>query len=91
MLNDRVSEAIKQILGNQAVKAVGGKTYALPERENQISDLVKLASQEKFKILPLGNESRIDFSRSSESEILFLKLSRLSRIKKTVPQDLYVV
>lgn len=91
MLNDRVNEAIKKILVDQTVKAVGARTYALPERVNQISELVELASQEKFKILPLGNESRIDFSRFSESETLFLKLSRLSRIKKIVPQDLYVV
>jgi len=91
MLNERISEAIRKILGNQAVKAVGGKTYALPERADQISELVKLALQEKFKILPLGNESRIGFSGFPESETLFMNLSRLSRIKKIVPQDLYLV
>lgn len=91
MLKDKTIEAIKGILGNQAVKAEGNKTYALPEKAGQISELVRLALQEKFKILPLGNESRTDLSKFSESETLFLKMSRLSRIKKIVPQDLYVV
>jgi FAD/FMN-containing dehydrogenase len=91
MLKDKTIQAIKKILGNQAVKAEGSKTYALPEQAGQIPELVKLTSQEKFKILPLGNESRIDLSKFSEAETLFLKMSRLSRIKKIVPQDLYAV
>lgn len=91
MLKDKTIEAIKRILGNQAVKAEGSKTYTLPEQAGQISELVKLASQEKFEILPLGNESRTDLSKFSENETLFLKMNRLSRIKKIVPQDLYVV
>ena len=91
MLKDKTIEAIKRILGNQAVKAEGSKTYALPEQSGQIPELVKLTSQEKFKILPLGNESGIDLSKFSEKETLFLKMSRLSRIKKIVPQDLYAV
>jgi len=91
MLKDKTIESIKGILSDQAVKSVGGKTYALPERVNQIPELVSLALKEKFKILPLGNESRIDLSKFSENETLFLKMSRLSRIKKIVPQDLYVV
>lgn len=91
MLKDKTIEAIKRILGSQAVKAEGNKTYALPEQASQISDLVKLALQEKFKIMPLGNESRTDLPKFSENETLFLKMSRLSRIKKIVPQDLYAV
>jgi len=91
MLKDKTIEVIKRILGNQAVRAEGSKTYAQPEQAGSIPELVKLASQEKFKILPLGNESRTDLSKFSESETLFLKMSRFSRIKKIVPQDLYVV
>jgi len=91
MLKDKTIEAIKRILGNQALKTEGSKTYALPEQASQISELVKLTSREKFKILPLGNESRTDLSKFSENDTLFLKMSRLSRIKKIVPQDLYVV
>jgi FAD/FMN-containing dehydrogenase len=90
MLTDKTIDAIKRILGSQAVKAAGGKTYALPEQAGQIPELVRLASLEKFRILPLGNESRIDLTKFSEKETLFLKMSRLSRIKKIVPQDLYL-
>ncbi len=91
MLKEKTIDAIKGILGSQSVREVGNKTYALPGEASQIPDLVRLAPQEKFKILPLGNESRIDLSGFPETETLFLKMSRLCRIKKIVPQDLYAV
>ena len=91
MLKDKNIEDIKKLLGKDGFKMEQGKAYAIPEKASIIPQLVKLALQEKFKILPLGNESKVELSKFSEDETLFFKLSRLSHIKKIVPEDLFVV
>jgi len=91
MLKDKNIEDIKKLLGEDGFKIEKGKAYAKPESAFIIPQLVKLATQGRFKILPLGNGSRIDSLKFSEDETLFLKLNRLSHIKKIVPQDLFMV
>lgn len=91
MLKDKNIEDIKRLLGENRFKMEQGKAYVEPDQAGVIPELVRLALQAKFKILPLGNGSRIDLSRFPKNEILFLKLNRLSRVKKNVPEDLYVM
>lgn len=91
MLKDKNIEDIKKLLGEDGFTIEKGKACAKPDGATIIPRIVKLALQGRFKILPLGNGSRIDSLKFSEDETLFLKLSRLSHIKKIIPQDLFVV
>jgi len=91
MLKDKNIEDLRKILKEDELKIERGRTYAKPEKVSAIPQLVKLALQTKFKILPIGNESRINLSEFPEDKILFLKLSQLSSLKKVVPEDLFVM
>ena len=91
MLKDKNIEDLRKILKEDELKIERGRTYAKPEKVSAIPQLVKLALQEKFKILPLGNESKISLSEYSGDQTLFLKLNRLSSLKKIVPEDLFVM
>lgn len=91
MLKDKIIDKLKEILSRDELKTEQGRTYAIPEKVSAIPQLVKLALQEKFKILPLGNGSKISLPEYPGDRTLFLKLSRLSRIKKVVPEDLFVM
>jgi glycolate oxidase FAD binding subunit len=91
MLKDKIVDELKKILSGDELKIEPGRTYAIPEKVSAIPQLVKLALQEKFKILPLGNGSKISLPEYPDDRTLFLKLSRLSRIKKVVPEDLFVM
>jgi FAD/FMN-containing dehydrogenase len=91
MLKDRNIEDIRKLLGEDVLEIEQGKAYAEPDKASVITELVRLARSSKFKIFPLGNSSKIDIFKFSGGDILFLKLTRLSQIKKVVPEDLYVV
>jgi glycolate oxidase FAD binding subunit len=91
MLKDKIIDELEKILSGDELKIEQGRAYAVLEKISTIPLLVKLALQEKFKILPLGNGSKISLSGYPGDQTLFLKLSRLSRIKKVVPQDLFVM
>lgn len=91
MLKDKIVDELKKILSGDELKIEQGRTYAIPEKVSAIPQLVKLALQEKFKILPLGNGSKVSLPEYPGDRTLFLKLSRLSRIKKVVPEDLFVM
>lgn len=90
MLKDRTIEDIKKLLGEDALEIKQGKAYAEPDKASVIPELVRLALKAKFKIFPLGNSSKIDILKFSGEEILFLKLTRFSQIKKVTPEDLFV-
>ncbi len=91
MLADKKIEEIKRLSDKDWLRVEQEKVYAEPDDIALIPRLVKLAREAKFKILPLGSGSKIDLSGFSKEKLLFLRLNRLSRIKKVVPQDLYVV
>lgn len=91
MLADKKIENIKKLSDRDWLRIEQEKVYAEPDDITLIPKLVKLAREDKFKILPLGNGSKIDLSVFSKEELLFLRLNRFFRTKKVVPQDLYVV
>ena len=123
MLNQTLIDQLEKIAGKGNLQILSEKVFVSPENATAVSEIVKLANREKFKILPLGSGSILDWSklpslqqahfvpsalsarqggdsstsltvpeqgRAAENTVI-LKSDRLNRVKKVVPEDLYVI
>ena len=91
MLNHTLIDNLKKIAGEENLQILSARTFVSPENSLTISQIVKLANQEKFRIIPVGNESTLDVQRLLTDNELFLKSNKLNKIKKVVAEDLYVI
>ncbi len=90
-MEKKLIDRIAGIVGDKNINLSLDKIYAYPEDSEAILKIVGLAKENRFKIIPVGTESKIDYDRALSDNTLILNLSKLNRIKKVVPQDLYVV
>jgi glycolate oxidase len=99
MLNHSLIENLKKMVGEQKFQILSDRTCVSPENSSTISQIVKLANQEKFGIIPVGTESILDVQNlliGSTSSLqagkeIILKSKGLNKIKKVVAEDLYVI
>ena len=91
MLNQAATEKLKKIVGEENLQVVSDKISVFPENSLIVSQIVKLANQERFKIMPVGLESILDDVSPLNDKGLILKSERLNQIKKVVAEDLYVI
>jgi glycolate oxidase len=99
MLNHEIIEDLKKIVGEENLRILPQRIEISPESSVTISQIVKLANQEKFRVIPGGTESILDAQKpltGSPSSLqagkeLFLKSNKLNKIKKVVAEDLYVI
>ena len=91
MLNKSILDTMARLVGEKNMKLELDRVYAYPENPENIPDLVKLAAKEKFKIIPVGAETKIKYDHILSGKELILGLSRLNHIKKVVPDDLYLI
>ncbi|MGB2697032.1 MAG: FAD-binding oxidoreductase [Candidatus Zixiibacteriota bacterium] len=91
MLNKSIVDAVAKFVGEGNMKLELDRVYAYPEDPETIPDLVKLAVKEKFKIIPVGAETKIKYDDILSGNELILSLSKLNHIKKVVPDDLYLI
>lgn len=91
MLNHTLIENLKKMAGERNLQILSHRTEVSPENSLTISKILKLANQEKFRVIPVGAESRLNAQSLLTGKELFLKFHRLNRIKKVVAEDLYVI
>jgi glycolate oxidase len=91
MLDYSIIENLKKIAGEGNLQILSHRVDVSPNNSSIISQIVKLANQEKFRIIPVGNESVLDDQNLLTGEELILKFDRLNKIKKVVAEDLYVI
>jgi glycolate oxidase len=91
MLDQALIKNLKKIVGEENLQTHSDRAEASPENSLTISQIVKLANQEKFRIIPVGANSIIDAGKLLSGKELFLKSNRLDKIKKVVAEDLYVI
>ena len=84
-------EDLKKIAGEENLKIHSERVFLSPENSSAVAEVVKLANQEKFKILPLGSSSILDWSKLPSENVVVLKSDKQNNIKKVVPEDLYVI
>jgi|GEM_PF-343682 len=82
---------LKRIAGEENLKIHSERVFLSPENSSAVAGIVKLANQEKFKILPLGSGSILDWSKLPSENVVILKSNKQNNIKKVVPEDLYVI
>jgi len=91
MLKKTIVDKVAKLIGEQNVKLQPDRVYAYPENSDPIAELVKLAREERFKIIPVGTETKIRYDDILSGSELILSLSKLNHIKKVVPDDLYLI
>jgi FAD/FMN-containing dehydrogenase len=91
MLSKSAVDAVAKLVGEKSLKLELDKVCAYPENTATIQKLVNLAAKEKFKIIPVGTETKIKYDDILSGNELILSLSRLNQIKRVVPDDLYLI
>lgn len=91
MQNKIPVDQLQKIVGKDNLRIESERIFASPENSQAASEIVKLAGREKFKLLPLGSGSILDWSKVSSPNTVFMKSERLNQVVKVVPEDLYVI
>jgi len=100
MLQKNLIDKIGSLVGDRNLRLDLDRICAFPEDASIVPQLVKLAIENSFKVIPVGNESKIQYDKTlsgfplkihPEGNELVINLSKLNRIKKVVPEDLYVI
>jgi glycolate oxidase len=84
-------EKLENIVGKGNLVFDSEKISVSPENSQAAAEVVKLASIEKFKILPFGRGSTLDHSKIRFENTVILKSDRMNQVVKVVPEDLYVI
>jgi len=90
VIAQRVAEKLKKMVGEENFQILDQRIFLSPGETSVVSEIIKLANQEKFKILPLGSGSTLDCSKFPSENMVVLRCNRLNEIKKVVPEDLHV-
>lgn len=91
MLKQNLIDNLKKIAGEKNLQILSHRINVSPENALIVSQIIKLANQEKLKIIPVGSESILDVRNLLTGRELLLKSDRLNKIKKVVAEDLYVI
>jgi glycolate oxidase len=91
MLDQALIKNLKEIVGEENLQIHSDRAEASPENSLTISQIVKLANQEKFRIIPVGTEPILNAQNLLTTIEVILKSNRLNKIKKVVAEDLYVI
>ena len=91
MLNPNLIESLKKIAGEKNFQILSDRSCVSPENSSTTSEILKLANQEKLKVIPVGSESILDVQNLLTGKEIILKSDKLNKIKKVVAEDLYVI
>ena len=91
MANDIPIDQLEKIVGKDNLKVELQGVFVSPENSSAVSEVVKLANQRGFRILPSGSGSILDPSKYTAENVVILKSDRLNKISRVVPDDLYVI
>jgi glycolate oxidase len=84
-------DQLEKIVGEENVKVELQGVTISPENSSAVSEVVKLANQQRFKILPSGSGSILDPSKFTAENVVVLRSDRLNKVIKVIPEDLYVI
>jgi glycolate oxidase len=91
MLNNNLIGKLKEIAGEKNLRILSDRIDVAPENTVVISKIIKLANQEKFRVIPVGAESVFDARHLLRGKEVLLRPNGLNKIKKVVAEDLYVI
>ena len=88
MANDIPIDQLEKIVGKDSLKVELQGVFVSPGNSSAVSEVVKLAHQRGFRILPSGSGSILDPSKYAAEKLVILKSDRLNKISRVVPDDL---
>jgi FAD/FMN-containing dehydrogenase len=89
--NEIPIDQLEKIVGKDNLKVELQGVFLSPENSSAASEIVRLANQQKFRILPSGSGSIFDSSRLAAGDFVVLRSDKLNAIIRVVPEDLYVI
>jgi glycolate oxidase len=89
--NEIPIDQLERIVGKDNLKVELQGVFVSPGNSSAVSEVVKLANQRKFKILPSGSGSILDPSKYTAENVVVLRSDRLNKISRVVAEDLYVI
>jgi glycolate oxidase len=89
--NDIPIDQLEKMVGKDNLRVELQGVFLSPENSSAVSEVVKLAGQRGFRILPSGSGSILDPSKHAGEKVVILRSDRLNRIVRVVPEDLYVI
>lgn len=91
MANEIPIDQLERIVGKGNLEVELQGVFVSPENSSAVSEVVKLANQQKFRLLPSGSGSILDPSKFTAENVVVLRSDRLNKISKVVSEDLYVI
>ena len=91
MANDIPIDQLEKIVGKDNLRVELQGVFISPENSSAVSEVVKLANQRDFRILPSGSGSILDPSKYTAENVVVLRSDRLNKINRVVAEDLYVI
>lgn len=91
MPNKLPIDHLEKIVGKDNLRVELQGVFVSPENSSAVSEVVKLANQQRFKIFPSGSGSILDPSKSTSENVVVLRSDRLNKVIKVIPEDLYVI
>lgn len=91
MANDIPIDQLEKIVGKDNLKVELQGVFVSPGNSSAASEVVKLANQRGFRILPSGSGSILDPSKYTAENVVVLRSDRLNKINRMVAEDLYVI
>lgn len=89
--NEIPIDQLERIVGKENLKVELQGVFISPESSSDVSEVVKLANQQKFRLFPSGSGSILDPSKFTAEKVVVLRSDRLNKITRVVPEDLYVI
>jgi glycolate oxidase len=89
--NEIPIDQLEKIVGKDNLKVELQGVFVSPGNSSAVSEVVKLANQRKFRILPSGSGSILDPSKYTAENVVVLRSDRLNKISRVVAEDLYVI
>ncbi len=91
MANGIPIDQLEKIVGKDNLRVELQGVFISPESSSAVSKVVKLANQQKFRLLPSGSGSILDPSKFTAENVVVLRSDKLNKISKVVSEDLYVI
>ena len=91
MLDESIIHSLDEIVGKGNLDIVSERVYLFPSDNKKIKEIIQFAERKRFKILPVGRESKITYDGFLKGDEVILKTDNFNTIKQVVAGDLYVI
>jgi len=91
LLDKPAIHSLSEMVGKGNLDVVLGRVYLHPANIEMIKKIIGFADEKGLKILPVGNQSKVDYDKMPNEEIVVIRMDKFCTTKQVVPGDLYAI